>query len=63
MHAAAGQEQQLFVAKSTVFCATALDVSWYCLAENPSPFVSADPNDPKFIVSLFDDGENGHCQK
>ncbi|KAF6253222.1 hypothetical protein COO60DRAFT_1703903 [Scenedesmus sp. NREL 46B-D3] len=25
------------------------------VAENPSPFVSAHPDDPKFIVSLFDD--------
>uniref|UniRef100_A0A383VW83 MRH domain-containing protein n=1 Tax=Tetradesmus obliquus TaxID=3088 RepID=A0A383VW83_TETOB len=25
------------------------------LAENPSPFVSANPDEPKFIVSLFDD--------
>lgn len=33
------------------------------LAENPSPFVSANPDEPKFIVSLFDDGKDGSNDK
>jgi hypothetical protein len=31
-------------------------------AENPSAFVAADPNDPQYLVTLFDEGERVGCR-
>jgi hypothetical protein len=38
-------------------CAASLTFACCHAAENPSPFVAADPNDPQYMVSLFGEGE------
>lgn len=45
------------VANRNSSCMAAFTSSATASAENPSAFVAADPNDPQYLVTLFDEGE------